>query len=128
MKIRFAILLLFMTFFTALPMEKLAACGDKSDCCAPKIEAEKAVSDSKSCCEHDGPCSQNHPDQPCSPDGCGHCGCQLSVHAGATLAVSVAVFETAVFESGLLKKQAFYFAERQPEEVVLPIWQPPQLV
>ena len=135
MKYRVAILLFFLAFFVGLPMEKVRACGSSDHDHATTFhgETEQAESDEKAgCCSTDNcTCEENQPENPCSDDEKGHCHCPT---CGFSLLVTPILltgpFELSLpaFSDFLLKKQAFYFTRQQPEDVILPFWQPPQWV
>lgn len=135
MKYRVTFLLFFLAFFVGLPMEKALACGSSDHDHATTFhdEKEQATSDEKTgCCSIDNcTCEENQTESPSPDDEKGHCHCPA---CGFSLLVTPILlagpFELSLpaFSDFLLKKQAFYFAEQQPEDVFLPIWQPPQLV
>jgi len=132
-----SILIFCFSLFTVLPVNELLACGNHD-------AAEKAVASEKMCCkeksveepahcaeEETQTCAQNHPGKTCSEQGgcCGKgctcpCGALPVGHTGIMLAELLLVLPA--FSDNTLR-QAFYFAQHMPEEVYLPIWQPPQL-
>lgn len=136
MTFRLGILLLLLSLFAAVPMDYAWACGshdnsghaDKSrrehyqkSCCATRQNTVVAVS-------HTCNCEKNHPGQPCSGKGDGHCQCPSVGGAGACAVISwLDGHSNTLPISGRVMRQAFYYAERQPEAVYLPVWQPPKL-
>jgi len=122
-----------------LPVNELLACGNHDDA------AEKAVASEKMCCkeksveesahcaeeEERHTCEKSHPGQKC-PDQGGCCGKGCTCPCGAlpgghTMVVLAEIPFPLSATSDATLRQAFYFAQHMPEEVYLPIWQPPQL-
>lgn len=131
------ILILFVVLFTALPVSGVLACGHGD-------AMEKDVSPEKVCCSKDASpeektpceeethaCDQNHPGEKCPDQGgcCGKgCTCPCGAIPGGHTVVVLAELPVALAAtSDATLKQAFYFAQHMPEEVYLPIWQPPKL-
>ena len=134
------ILIIFITLFTAMQVDRLLACGQ--DAAAESAEVEAGASE-KTCCkgkpeeepahceEEMHACEKNHPGQNCPDQGgcCGKgCTCPCGAIPGGHTVVVLAEIPFALSAtSGATLRQAFYFAQHMPEEVYLPIWQPPQL-
>jgi hypothetical protein len=127
--------LLLIGAFVALPMDAVFACGDQCN-------ARESVEDTKQqhCCaakEGQGCCSiaaaESGTEKDCSGEkkdsnhchcpGCGH----TTVSPAGYLASPFFITFTASPCEVWLTKQAFYFSKHLPEDVILPIWQPPQL-
>lgn len=130
------ILIFCFSLFTVLPVNELLACGNHD-------AAEKAVASEKMCCkgkpeeepahceEEMHACEKNHPGQNCPDQGgcCGKgCTCPCGALPGGHTVVLLAEipFPLSATSDATLR-QAFYFAQHMPEEVYLPIWQPPRL-
>ena len=134
------ILIIFITLFTAMPVDRLLACGQ--DAAAESAEVEAGASE-KTCCkgkpeeepahceEEMHACEKNHPGQNCPDQGgcCGKgCTCPCGALPGGHTVVVLAEIPFALSAtSDATLRQAFYFAQHMPEEVYLPIWQPPRL-
>ncbi|MFN0214389.1 MAG: hypothetical protein ACKVT2_09060 [Saprospiraceae bacterium] len=119
----------------ALPTNRAWACGNNNSEHAAKFHQDASE---KSCCSEKGDQSSctgdaenAHSGENCPCDhekGDCHCpNCGTISHSGATFAAASTLFSDSIL-NGLAKKQSFYFAEHLPEDVHLPIWQPPKLV
>ncbi|MDX1913513.1 MAG: hypothetical protein SFV22_18600 [Saprospiraceae bacterium] len=115
------------------PTDAVWACGDsgsgkeKTGCCTTTDVPEMAH-----CSENSDVCSESHPGQACpDEDGCGGCHCPgcgnaNGAYAGGFLPV-ISPVAIRLPDTDDNSRQAFYFADHMPEEVYLPIWQPPQI-
>ena len=79
-------------------------------------------------------CGPMHPGQDCppDPDNCGHChcpGCGLigGGPSGGLPGECPNFSRLHPSHDASARRLAFYYADRQPEAVSLPIWQPPKL-
>jgi len=130
------ILIFCFSLFTVLPMNGLLACGDHAATEKPGASEkmcckEKSVEEPAHCEEETHTCEQKHPGQKC-PDQGGCCGSGCTCPCGAipgghTVVVLAEIPFSFSATSDATLRQAFYFAQHMPEEVYLPIWQPPQL-
>ncbi|MDZ4704115.1 MAG: hypothetical protein SH848_09310 [Saprospiraceae bacterium] len=135
------ILFCFITLFTAMPVDRLLACGQNTAAESAEVEAGvpekmcckgKPAEEPAHCEEETHACEENHPGQKCPDQEGGCCGKGCTCPCGAlpgghTVVVLAEIpFPLSVTSDATLR-QAFYFAQHMPEEVYLPIWQPPRL-
>jgi hypothetical protein len=124
--------LLLFGLLLAMPGVRLWACGEASPakaeqaggcCAAPEAAAQTGgASCEKQVSEHEN-CPCDHRDGGC------HCpGCGAACHAGPSLSGEAPVPTLLGAPNDALRKMAFYYALHLPDEVSLPIWQPPQLL
>lgn len=107
------------------PMAGCEQASSEKPCCA---EEETDSPDDCASKKDDG--GQNHPGQSCPhKKGCGNCPC--GTVAGGSASAMLEEYSPALISfstsSDAALRQAFYFAQHMPEEVYLPIWQPPKL-
>ncbi len=137
MMFRLAILSFLLGLFAAVPTDYAWACGNHDN--SGHAAKSRRDPDQKSCCArtrntalaagHNCNCEKGHSGQPCSGNGDGHCQCPGVGGACASAVISWLPVNSNVLPTDVrVIRQAFYFAERQPEAVYLPVWQPPKLV
>jgi hypothetical protein len=129
MKYRHRILLLSAAVLIGMLLSDVRACGDhyNADHALIYHHSHEHQAYPGSHADHNSTDSETN-----SPDGeggnhchCPRCGGASSSHVGG---LPEDILITLIRSSVVwLQKQAFYFAEHLPEEVYLPIWQPPKL-
>lgn len=141
MKFRLGISILFLSLFVALPANRAWACGSDEAGHAAKFHrvhasetaSGHAIASSAHCAEVQDVCGPLHAGQDCppDPDNCGHCHCpgcgQVPTGPSGGLPNEGFCLSHLNRSNDAATRQAFYFAERQPETVCLSIWQPPKL-
>jgi hypothetical protein len=123
---------LLVLLFLALSPGNALACGDSNDekesCCTSQNDSKPAH-----CSSNSDVCSESHPGQTCpDEDGCGQCHCPGCGSIGGGFSggclLDLPQEIGSLIEHGDSRRQAFYFADHMPEDVYLPIWQPPQIL
>jgi len=107
------------------PMARCEQSSSEKSCCA-----EEETDNSDQCASEKDCCGQNHPGQNC-PDKKNGGNCPCGTVAGGSASALLEDYSPALISfstsSDAALRQAFYFAQHMPEEVYLPIWQPPKL-
>ena len=133
---RIGILFLLLSLFAAVPTDYAWACGNHGNRSTAGFQQD---AHRKSCCgrkderfaiaEHQCNCEKEHPGQPCSGNAGGHCQCpNVGGGCASALVSGLPISSNTLPTDVTAMRQAFYFAERQPEAVYLSVWQPPKLV
>lgn len=138
MHTRFSIICFVFACFALFSANTATACGsektshgkaDTEKSCCKTVKRSSA--EKQHCSGNDG-CAERHPGRGCpDTDGCGGCHCPCGVVTlpvpGGALMNENPLFPTLPPVHEDMLRQEFYFAQHLPQEVYLPIWQPPQL-
>jgi len=136
MQHRLGTLFLILSLFVP-PTNAALACSDQSAATEGQASTEKSCCSDASgkrsagCSSETEGCAKEHPGQKCpDTDGCGGChcpGCGTIGSAPTAFTTVEDVIPALLPFDETMSSQAFYFAEHLPEDVHLPIWQPPKI-
>jgi hypothetical protein len=126
MQFRIGIFFSLVAALTLVAPSAALACSTDAD---PSVQVANSCKTDCTCCPAQtdntpAPCSDHSTDNHCHCPGCGNHAAGGYV-GGLTTDAAISLPSNASDEQ--LRKQAFYFSRHLPEEVYLPIWQPPQL-